>query len=611
MCGIVGYIGSKNAVEVILAGLHRLEYRGYDSAGVAVVRDGNLEWVKSLGKLTALDKKLEEKPLNGPLGIGHTRWATHGVPSETNSHPHFDMQMEIAVVHNGIIENYQELREQLQKEGVTFRSQTDTETIAHLVRKYYKGDLFRAVQRALQDVTGAYAIGVVCKHNPDVLVAARHGSPLIVGLGDQEGFIASDVPAIMKYTRKVLYLDNGQVCEIRRDGYRVEDIQGKPVTLTLQHVDWDDAAAEKEGYPHFMLKEINQQPDVIRNTLRGRVEEGSDQVILRDMNISEEELKAFEKIVIVACGTAWHAGMVGKYLIEKFARTPVELDLASEYRYRDPIVPKNTLMIPVSQSGETADTLEAIRIAKKRGAKVASIVNVVGSSVARESHGVIYQQAGPEIGVASTKAYTSQCTAFALFAIWLAETRGLMSKSQAKELIAYLREIPEKIQWVLDNQEDIVRCAKDPKYLEAESALYLGRSFNFPSALEGALKLKEISYIHAEGYAAGEMKHGPIALVTDKLPVVCIAVQGDTYDKMVSNIQEIRARKGIVLTVATLGDEDIRAHSHDIFYVPPCYEPFSPIVVAVPLQLFAYYVAANRGCDVDQPRNLAKSVTVE
>lgn len=611
MCGIVGYIGSKNAVEVILAGLHRLEYRGYDSAGVAVVRDGNLEWVKSLGKLTALDKKLEAKPLNGPLGIGHTRWATHGVPSETNSHPHFDMQMEIAVVHNGIIENYQELREQLQKEGVTFRSQTDTETIAHLVRKYYKGDLFRAVQRALQDVTGAYAIGVVCKHNPDVLVAARHGSPLIVGLGDQEGFIASDVPAIMKYTRKVLYLDNGQVCEIRRDGYRVEDIQGKPVTLTVQHVDWDDAAAEKEGYPHFMLKEINQQPDVIRNTLRGRVEEGSDQVILRDMNISEEELKAFEKIVIVACGTAWHAGMVGKYLIEKFARTPVELDLASEYRYRDPIVPKNTLMIPVSQSGETADTLEAIRIAKKRGAKVASIVNVVGSSVARESHGVIYQQAGPEIGVASTKAYTSQCTAFALFAIWLAETRGLMSKSQAKELIAYLREIPEKIQWVLDNQEDIVRCAKDPKYMQAESALYLGRSFNFPSALEGALKLKEISYIHAEGYAAGEMKHGPIALVTDKLPVVCIAVQGDTYDKMVSNIQEIRARKGIVLTVATLGDEDIRAHSHDIFYVPPCYEPFSPIVVAVPLQLFAYYVAANRGCDVDQPRNLAKSVTVE
>ena len=611
MCGIVGYIGEKNAVEIILAGLHRLEYRGYDSAGVAVVRKGKLDYVKSLGKLTALDRKIQAHPLDAPLGIGHTRWATHGVPSENNSHPHFDMGMEIAVVHNGIIENYQELREQLEKEGVTFRSQTDTETIAHLIRKYYEGDLFRAVQRALQDVTGAYAIGVICNHNPDVLVAARHGSPLIVGLGNGEGFIASDVPAIMKYTRDVLYLDNGQVCEIRRDAWRIEDIQGKPVRLEAQHVDWDDAAAEKEGYPHFMLKEIHQQPDVIRNTLRGRVDEGSDQVVLRDMNISEAELKTFEKIVVVACGTAWHAGMVGKYLIEKFARTPVELDLASEYRYRDPIVPPNTLMIPVSQSGETADTLEAIRIAKTRGAKVASIVNVVGSSVARESHGVIYQQAGPEIGVASTKAYTSQCTAFALFAIWLAETRGVMSKSQARELIARLREIPAKIQWVLDHQEDIMCCARDPKYMDADSALYLGRSYNFPSALEGALKLKEISYIHAEGYAAGEMKHGPIALVTEKLPVVCIAVQGDTYDKMVSNIQEIRARNGIVLSVASLGDEDIRAHCHDVFYVPDCFEPFSPILVAVPLQLFAYYVAANRGCDVDQPRNLAKSVTVE
>lgn len=611
MCGIVGYIGDKNPVEIIMAGLHRLEYRGYDSAGVAVVNEKGLECVKSLGKLKIMDALLEERPLVGNLGIGHTRWATHGVPSEVNSHPHFDMQKEIAVVHNGIIENYQELRATLTAEGVTFRSQTDTETIAHLVRKYYQGDLFKAVQRALHDVEGAYAIGVICKENPDVMVAARHGSPLIVGVGPDEAFIGSDVPAIMKYTRDVYYIDNGQVCEIKRGKVRIEDLDGNPITLELKHVDWDDAAAEKEGYPHFMLKEINQQPDVIRNTLRGRVEEGSDAVRLPDMNISVEELKACQKITIVACGTAWHAGMVGKYLIEKFAKVPVELDLASEYRYRDPIVPPHTIMIPVSQSGETADTLEAIRIAKSRGAQVASIVNAVGSSVARESHGVVYQQAGPEIGVASTKAYTSQVTAFALFTIWLAESRGVMDKAQAKEMIAHLRAIPEKIQQILDNQDVIKKLANTPKYRDAQSALYLGRSYNFPSALEGALKLKEISYIHAEGYAAGEMKHGPIALVTDELPVVCVATQGETYEKMVSNIQEIKARAGLVVTVATEGDKAILAHSEDVIYIPECYDPYSPILVAVPLQLFAYYVAVNRGCDVDQPRNLAKSVTVE
>ncbi len=611
MCGIVGYIGDKNAVEIIMSGLHRLEYRGYDSAGVVVVKNGKLECVKSVGKLVAMDKKLEEVGLSGVIGIGHTRWATHGVPSEVNSHPHFDMQMEIAVVHNGIIENYQELRTQLTAEGVTFRSQTDTETIAHLVRKYYKGDLFVAVKRALHDVEGAYAIGVVCKDNPDLLVAARHGSPLIVGLGDNEAFIASDVPAIMKYTRKVLYIDNGQVCEIRRDGYKIEDINGVPVQLEVKTVDWDDAAAEKEGYPHFMLKEICQQPEVIRNTLRGRVHEGSDEVQLADMKLDLQELKDCKKIVIVSCGTAWHAGLVGKYLIEKFAQVPVEVDIASEYRYRDPIVYPNTIVIPVTQSGETADTLEAIRVAKRKGAKVISIVNVVGSSIARESHGVIYTQAGPEIGVASTKAYTSQITAFSLFTIYLAELRGTISKAEAREMIEHLRGIPDKIQWVLDNHESVKNCAKDPKYRDAQSALFLGRSYNFPTALEGALKLKEISYIHAEGYGAGEMKHGPIALVTDELPVVCVATKSAVYDKMVSNIQEIRARSGIVLSVATVGDEGIKRHSADVIYVPDCYEPFSPIVAAVPLQLLAYYIAVNRGCDVDQPRNLAKSVTVE
>jgi glutamine---fructose-6-phosphate transaminase (isomerizing) len=611
MCGIVGYIGDKNPVEVIMNGLHRLEYRGYDSAGVAVVNQDGLDCVKSLGKLKIMDAKLEENPLKGNTGIGHTRWATHGVPSEANSHPHFNGDQSIAVVHNGIIENFHELREQLQADGVEFRSQTDTETIAHLVGKYYDGDLFAAVKRALKDCEGAYAIGVVCKDQPDVLIAARHGSPLIVGVGEGEGYIGSDVPAIMKYTREVMYIENGHVCEITRDGVKVEDVDGNPIAMETQTVEWDDATAEKDGYPHFMLKEIHQQAEVLRNTLSGRVTEGSDEVRLDDMNISVEELKGLNKIFIVACGTAWHAGMVGKFLIEKYAKVPVELDLASEFRYRDPIIPPNSLMIPVSQSGETADTLEAIRIAKSRGAKIAAVVNAVGSSVARESHGVVYQQAGPEIGVASTKAYTSQCMAFSLFAIWLGKSRGVLSKEAAKELITHLREVPDKVQHVLDNQDHIKELAARPEYKDAVGCFFLGRNVNFPSALEGALKLKEISYIHAEGYAAGEMKHGPIALVTNTFPVICVAVQGDTYDKTVSNIQEIAAREGLILSVATEGDEAIKSHSKDVIYVPECFEAFSPILVAVPLQLLSYYISANLGRDVDQPRNLAKSVTVE
>ncbi len=611
MCGIVGYVGNKNAVEVIMSGLHRLEYRGYDSAGVALVNDGKLEHVKSMGKLAELDAKLEKSGIQGNIGIGHTRWATHGMPSEANSHPHFDQQMKIAVVHNGIIENFQELRQQLKADGVEFRSDTDSETIAHLVRKHYNGDLFAAVRNALKELDGAYALGVVCSDNPDIIVAARQGSPLIVGLGEGETFIASDVPAIMKYTRKVVYIENGQVCEIGRDGYKIEDIDGNPQEAEVKTVDLDDDAAEKDGYPHFMLKEIYQQPEVLRNTLRGRVEEGSDQVLLADMNLTEEELKDCSQIQIVACGTAWHAALVGKYLIERFARVPVDVDASSEYRYRAPIIRDKTLVMAVSQSGETADTLEAIRIAKQSGAKVVSIVNVVGSSIDRLSDGVIHTHAGPEIGVASTKAYTSQLTALALFTIYLGKLRGALTNDQAKEMIAHLREIPGKLQQCLDRAEDVEKCTSNFKYIVAHSALYLGRTFNYPTALEGALKLKEISYIHAEGYSAGEMKHGPIALVTDQVPSICIAVKGEVYEKMISNIQEIRARRGIVLSIATDGDEKIAQYSDHVIYIPDCFEAFSPIVAAVPIQLFAYYIATNRGCDVDQPRNLAKSVTVE
>jgi glutamine---fructose-6-phosphate transaminase (isomerizing) len=612
MCGIVGYTGMRSALEVVMAGLHRLEYRGYDSAGVAILGDGTLRCVKTRGKLARLDERTAREPLPGTLGIGHTRWATHGAPNERNSHPHLDEPGDIAVVHNGIIENYEELRDRLRAGGVAFRSETDSETLAHLIRFHYKGDLMKAVQEALHEVTGAYAIAVVSRHHPGLLVAARQGSPLVVGVGAGEGFVASDVSAVMRYTREVVYLDNGQVCAVEPSGARVETVEGDPVPLSVQRIDWDDAAAEKEGYPHFMLKEIHQQPEVLRNTLRGRLEEGSDRVRLADMNLNEEDLRQCGRIHIVACGTAWHAGILGKYLIEEFAQVPVEVDIASEYRYRDPLIPPHTLMLAISQSGETADTLEAIRIAKRKGAQVAAVVNTVGSSVAREAHGVVYQQAGPEIGVASTKAYTSQLMCLSLFAIWLGETRGVLSREKAHFLLDELRALPDKVKRILDTQDATLRrCAQDPRYRDVENYLYLGRSYNFASALEGALKLKEISYIHAEGCASGEMKHGPIALITETWPVVSVAVKGRTYEKAMSNVQEIRARGGICLNIGTEGDTAIAGHSTDVVYVPECHEPFSPILVAVPLQLLAYHISAARGCDVDQPRNLAKSVTVE
>ncbi len=592
-------------------GLHRLEYRGYDSAGVAVIANGKLDCVKSPGKLKALDDKLAKHPLSAPLAIGHTRWATHGAPSETNAHPHLDNLDGIAIVHNGIIENYQELRTQLQAKGVVFKSETDTETVVHLIRHYYEGDLFEAVKHTLNDIHGAYALAVVSADHPGLLVAARKGSPLIVGLGDGEAYVASDVPAIMKYTRKVMYLEDGQIAALRADGYEIQDINGAPQHLEVHTVDMDEAAAEKDGYAHFMLKEIHQQADVLRQTLAGRVEAGSNAVRLDDIALSDDDIRACPKIFIIACGTAWHAALIGKRLIEDFARVPVEVDIASEFRYRDPIIPKGSIIMPVTQSGETADTLEALRLGRAKGARVVSVVNVLGSTIARESDGVVYTHAGPEIGVASTKAYTSQLMALSLFAIWLAEKREAITRDRAKELVTHLRAVPDLIQTCLDREDLVKRCALDAKYLNPQSSFFVGRGYNLPSAFEGALKLKEISYIHAEGYGAGEMKHGPIALVTDESPTIAIAVKSATYDKVVSNIQEVRARAGVVLSIATDGDEAIREHSDDVICVPDCYEPFSPMIVAVPMQFFSYHIACARGCDVDQPRNLAKSVTVE
>jgi glucosamine--fructose-6-phosphate aminotransferase (isomerizing) len=609
MCGIVGYIGKTDAVPIIMSGLHRLEYRGYDSAGVAVISNGKLVVRKKVGKLKVLDQSLEQEPIPGSCGIGHTRWATHGIPSEVNSHPHSDNSGKIMVVHNGIIENYKELKDEMIKEGHVFKSQTDTEVAAHLIGKHYKGNLEEAVRNALKEVEGAYALGVICADEPDKLVAARCGSPLIVGIGEGENFIGSDVPAILKYTRKVVYLDDFEVMTLTRDKAVATDLDGNVKDKKINVIDWDADAAEKGGFPHFMLKEINEQPKVIANTLLGRFSKNYDKIKLDDMKMSDEQLKAIKKIVIISCGTAYHAGVVGRYLLEHFVRIPVEVDLASEFRYRDPMVDKDTLVITVTQSGETADTLAGLREAKRKGSKVISICNVVGSSIARDSDGVIYTNAGPEIGVASTKAYTSQVTAFVLFTLYLGQLLGTISEADEKNMIDELRALPEKVKWQLENQQAIIDCTE--KYYKATSALYLGRSYNYPSALEGALKLKEISYIHAEGYAAGEMKHGPIALVDDKLPVICVCTDSVVYDKMVSNIQEIKARNGRIVAVATEGDQDIKAHAEDVIYIPKCAEFISPILVQVPLQLFSYHMAVKRGCDVDQPRNLAKSVTVE
>jgi glucosamine--fructose-6-phosphate aminotransferase (isomerizing) len=612
LCGIIGYVGEKNAQNILLSGLKRLEYRGYDSSGISVIHpQKNLPSVrKSPGKISALEKLLKSKPLVGSVGIAHTRWATHGEPNQPNAHPHCDCKNEIAIVHNGIIENYEILKHQLIKEGHVFRSATDTEVIVHLIEKFYKNaSLEEAVRKTVKLLSGSFALGVIAKKEPQKLVGVRLGSPLIVALGNKENFLASDVPAILEYTNEAIFLEENELAVLTKDSYSITDLKGRHVNRKPTRINWSVAQAEKNGYRHFMLKEINEQPEIIENLLTSRIQKGTNRISFEEQGVPEEKLRSIKNIFIVACGTAYHAGLVGKYILENICAIPTSIDVSSEFRYRDLLINKDTLVVAVSQSGETADTLAGVREARKRGAPVISICNVLGSTLTRESDGVIYTHAGPEIGVASTKAYTAQLAAFYLFAFYLAEMRKTLAQEKINKYIEGLKKIPRLQEEVLRNQERIASLAK--RHSHFGSFLFLGRNINFPSALEGALKLKEISYIPAEGYAAGEMKHGPIALIDEYRAVVCIAVQSKVYDKMTSNIQEIHSRRGKIIAIATDGDEEIKDMTKEVIYVPKTEEFFSPLIVALPLQLLAYHIAVKRGCDVDQPRNLAKSVTVE
>ncbi len=587
MCGIVGYVGKQDAVPILLEGLKRLEYRGYDSAGVAVLRDGKIEVRRSVGKLANLEKALAGKVVRGPVGIGHTRWATHGKPSEQNAHPH--RSHGCVLVHNGIIENYLPLKQQLQKEGYRFESETDTEVVAHLIGRQLKQGrgLADAVRAATKEIRGSYAIAAICESESGTLVAARSGCPLVMGRSTDATLIASDVMAMLSHTKEVTYLEEGDVAVVTGSDVSIMDPEGRPVTRTATRITWDAATAEKSGYPHFMLKEIHEQPQTILDTMRGRYRFETGEADLPDIGLSPEQFAAVGKIWIVGCGTSWHAGLVGKYLLEEMVRTPVQVDIASEFRYRDPLVEKDDLFITISQSGETADTLAAAREAKGKGARVVSIVNVVGSTLARESDGVLYIHCGPEIGVASTKAFTGQLTALYLLALHLAHVRGVLNANDGRVWLERLVSLPKYVEHILKREAEIVAIAK--RYHTKRSFLYLGRGINYPVALEGALKLKEISYIHAEGYAAGEMKHGPIALIDKDMPVVFLVPRDRLYEKTVSNLMEVKARNAPVDVPALL----------------------SPILFTVALQLLAYHIAVLRGTDVDQPRNLAKSVTVE
>lgn len=608
MCGIVGYIGDKKAYPILIEGLSKLEYRGYDSAGVALLDSNQLEVMKSVGRLKNLEQKVGEYVPDGTVGIGHTRWATHGRPCDLNAHPHSDCTGDYVVIHNGIIENYQSLREWLTSAGHIFRSETDTEVLAHLVEHYYRGDLKEAVRNVLKKVTGSYGLVVMSQREPDRLICARKDSPLVIGLGEGENFIASDIPALLKYTRNTIILDDGELAEVTREGVIVENGAGQTQDKKVLYVEWDAVAAEKEGYEHFMLKEIHEQPKAIRETLRGRI--NTDGLVnLAELNLTKEQIRNLRKVVMVACGTAFHAGLVGKYVFEKLLRLPVEVDVASEFRYRDPLLGEDTLVVVISQSGETADTLAAMRLAKEKGSPVIAITNVVGSTVSRETNRVIYTWAGPEIAVASTKAYTTQLIVLYLIALQLGQTSELLDAEEIQKITDALKKLPSDADRVMHKEESIKEFAR--RISAWEDTFFIGRGLDYAVALEGSLKLKEISYIHAEAYAAGELKHGTLALITENIPVIALATQPDLYEKMWSNIKEVKARDAYVLAVVTEGDEETKKEVDAVFEIPHTLPILSPVLTVIPLQLISYYTAVMRSCDVDKPRNLAKSVTVE
>jgi glucosamine--fructose-6-phosphate aminotransferase (isomerizing) len=610
MCGIFGFIGKREALPFIVEGLKRLEYRGYDSAGIATLCGGKIFLQKCVGKISCLEESLHKKPVKGKIAIGHTRWATHGRPSDENSHPHSDCTGKIVVVHNGIIENYLSLRRILSEEGHKFSSATDTEVIAHLIEKFInEGNSFEiAVRKTLKQLEGSFALAILCE-GKDKIIAARRGSPLILGVAENEMFVSSDIPALLKYTSKIMYLNDNEMAILTANLVKVTNFEGLEIEKEIRFASWDPESAEKEGYAHFMLKEIHEQPRAIRNTIKDHVNLDSSEIKFSELTLSEKEIKDIKRVVFTACGTSWHAGLIGEYLIEQFAQMPAEVEYAAEFRYRHPIIDENTLVVAITQSGETADTLGAVWEAKAQNAKVISICNVVDSSIARESHGVIYTHAGPEIGVASTKAFTTQLAIIYLFAVYMGKIKRKLSDSQVKKMIADLMEIPQKLENLLSYEKEVEKLAD--RFHKSSNALFLGRGKGFPIALEGALKLKEISYIHAEGYPAAEMKHGPIALIDKNMPVVVLALAGRRYDKILGNIEEVKARGGIVIAIATEGDETIKERSDETILIPATTEALSPILAIVPLQIFAYYIAYKRGCHIDQPRNLAKSVTVE
>lgn len=609
MCGIVGYIGEKNACPILIEGLRRLEYRGYDSAGIAVLSDNKIDVKKATGKLAALESAIESCAPEGKIGVGHTRWATHGRPSDENAHPHTDCTGNLVVVHNGIIENYLRLKEELIENGHVFSSETDTEVIAHLVEEVYNGDLVEAVRKAALCLEGSFAFVVMSSDKPDLLVAARRHNPLVVGIGIGENYLASDIPAFLPFTKKVYFVDDDMIVAMSRSSVSFMTLDGEPVEKEIFEVTWDAAMAERGGYEHFMLKEIHEQPVALRETMRGRMSSENSEIVLEGIGLTDEEIRRINKVVVVACGTAYHAALAGRYMLEGLARIPVEMDVASELRYRDPVIDEQTLALVITQSGETADTLAAMREAKKRGAKVLAVVNAVGSSAAREADGVLYTYAGPEIAVASTKAYTTQMMVIALITLYFGRIRGTIPSDKDIELRRRLWSIPEQVDLFLSDYKEVINIAE--KYHNIGGFMYIGRGPNLASALEGALKIKEVAYIHAEGYAAGEMKHGPIAMIDPNMATVAFATSGRTYEKLISNIQEIKARSGDIIAIAGRHDTTITNYADHVIRVPETDEMLSPIINAIPLQLLAYYVAKFRGHEIDKPRNLAKSVTVE